>query len=232
MEAVPQSTGQESDIPKPEIRDARKQIIAIAAEMFAVKGFSKVSIRDIARRADLSVSTVMYHAGSKESLLEHCLEATFSADERMADLIEFMGNTRPSTPEEFFSLYDRFVELAVAQVANYPMACRLWWRLLLDHEQLFHSLEEKLHRKLFVTCNSCLKNAQHDGLIRQEIRDLSFFVSSLDSMIDGFFVGGHIFADGNRTVPGDINYREDFVRWLKQYGRLVLSRTSSDPEAQ
>lgn len=215
------------NVPDPNLKveGSRGEILKVAAELFATHGYSKVSIRDIARTASVSVSTVMYHAGSKENLLEHCLDATFSADKGLVELIEYMGNIKVTTSEEFFALYDRFIELSIAQVAKYPMTCRLWWRLLLDHETLFHSLEEKFHRQLFISCNRFLKDAQQAGLIRDDSVDLSFFLASLDATIDGFFVGGHIKADGTRTSPGGVEGLQEFVRWLKQFGRLVLAKS-------
>lgn len=203
---------------------SKAEIFGIAAELFATHGFSKVSIRDIARAAGVSVSTVMYHGGSKENLLEHCLDATFSSDKVVAELVEYMDNVKISSSEEFFALYDRFIELSISQITRYPLTCRLWWRLLLDHETLFHSLEERYHRKLFMSCNRLLSDAQAAGLIRDDVDDLTFFLSSLDSIIDGFFVGGHIESDGTRTPASDAQNLQRLVRWLKHYGRLVLSK--------
>ncbi|TDE10498.1 TetR/AcrR family transcriptional regulator [Dyadobacter psychrotolerans] len=46
------------------------QIIAVAERLFAAKGFSGTSIRDISQEADINVSMISYYFGSKEKLIE------------------------------------------------------------------------------------------------------------------------------------------------------------------
>jgi AcrR family transcriptional regulator len=46
----------------------REQIIKVASELFAEQGFDGVSIRDITSRAEVNLSAVTYHFGSKEAL--------------------------------------------------------------------------------------------------------------------------------------------------------------------
>lgn len=50
------------------------QIIAVAERLFAAKGFSATSIRDISQEADINVSMVSYYFGSKEKLIEALFE--------------------------------------------------------------------------------------------------------------------------------------------------------------
>lgn len=49
-----------------DLLSGRDRIIAIATQMFANQGFAQVSIRAIAAEAECTISTVMYHAGSKQ----------------------------------------------------------------------------------------------------------------------------------------------------------------------
>ncbi|MBM3964053.1 MAG: helix-turn-helix transcriptional regulator [Planctomycetes bacterium] len=58
----------------------RDRIIAIAKQIFANQGFAQVSIRAIAAEAKCTISTVMYHAGSKQELLEACLDNAFAKE--------------------------------------------------------------------------------------------------------------------------------------------------------
>jgi AcrR family transcriptional regulator len=50
------------------------QIISVAERLFAAKGFSATSIRDISQEADINVSMVSYYFGSKEKLIEALFE--------------------------------------------------------------------------------------------------------------------------------------------------------------
>lgn len=46
------------------------QIIEVAERLFASKGFSGTSVRDIAQEADVNVAMISYYFGSKEKLIE------------------------------------------------------------------------------------------------------------------------------------------------------------------
>ncbi|MCF2447126.1 TetR family transcriptional regulator [Dyadobacter sp. CY345] len=50
------------------------QIIGVAEKLFAEKGFSGTSIRDISQEADINVSMISYYFGSKEKLIEALFE--------------------------------------------------------------------------------------------------------------------------------------------------------------
>jgi AcrR family transcriptional regulator len=49
--------------------EGRLRIMAVAGQLFAAKGFNGTSIRDIARAADMSMSNMYHHFGSKENVL-------------------------------------------------------------------------------------------------------------------------------------------------------------------
>ena len=49
--------------------EGRWRIMSVAGQLFSVKGFNGTSIRDIARAADMSMSNMYHHFGSKENVL-------------------------------------------------------------------------------------------------------------------------------------------------------------------
>lgn len=53
-----------------EYNQKQLQIISVAERLFAAKGFSATSIRDISQEADINVSMVSYYFGSKDKLIE------------------------------------------------------------------------------------------------------------------------------------------------------------------
>jgi AcrR family transcriptional regulator len=52
----------------------RADILNGALECFALKGFAGASVQDIARRARVTKSLVLYHFGSKQELWQACIE--------------------------------------------------------------------------------------------------------------------------------------------------------------
>jgi len=57
-----------------EYNSKQLQIISVAERLFAEKGFSGTSIRDISQEADINVSMISYYFGSKEKLIEALFE--------------------------------------------------------------------------------------------------------------------------------------------------------------
>jgi len=55
---------------KAEDQETRGRLLAAAARLFAERGFAKVTVRDICRRARANVAAVNYHFGSKDALFE------------------------------------------------------------------------------------------------------------------------------------------------------------------
>jgi AcrR family transcriptional regulator len=56
-----------------EFTDKQIQIIDIAERLFAERGFDGTSVRDIADEAGINVAMISYYFGSKEKLMEACL---------------------------------------------------------------------------------------------------------------------------------------------------------------
>ena len=57
-----------------EYNSKQLQIIGVAEKLFAEKGFSGTSVRDISQEADINVSMISYYFGSKEKLIEALFE--------------------------------------------------------------------------------------------------------------------------------------------------------------
>lgn len=59
--------------------DTRNRLLAAAEDLFADRGFTAVSIRDIAAEADVNVAAVNYHFHSKDNLYVEVLRHVMSA---------------------------------------------------------------------------------------------------------------------------------------------------------
>mgnify|MGYP000851783382 CR=1 FL=1 len=76
-------------IVKTDFNEKQIQILLIAENLFAEKGFDGTSIRDIAKEAKINIAMVSYYFGSKEKLLESLvLFKTSGLKEQLVNLIE------------------------------------------------------------------------------------------------------------------------------------------------
>lgn len=73
-------------------RARRSQFIECALESLAERGFAGTSIAEVARRAEVSKSVVLYHFGSKQELLEAAVEEVYT--KAAPDLIAAMESAQ------------------------------------------------------------------------------------------------------------------------------------------
>ncbi|GAA3967635.1 TetR/AcrR family transcriptional regulator [Actinomadura viridis] len=89
-------------------------ILRTAERLFARKGLDEVSIRDITAAADISISSVYYHFGSKERLILAILERRIAElnDRRAALLAEIEDRTEPTVRDVISLLVIPTAEMA------------------------------------------------------------------------------------------------------------------------
>jgi AcrR family transcriptional regulator len=91
------------------VADSRARIVGAARELFADRGFHRVSLDEIARRADVARATVYHQFGSKLGLLEAVIQ-DFELRAGMDALTELVETATP----------DRLVRAVVSA------GCRYW----------------------------------------------------------------------------------------------------------
>ena len=81
--------------------DTKERILDVSERLFADRGFSKTSLRDITSEAGVNLAAVNYHFGSKEALLSAILERRFRPinDKRIALLDELEAAAGKDGPE-------------------------------------------------------------------------------------------------------------------------------------
>lgn len=191
--------------------------------MFAERGFHAVSIRDIAAESKVSVSTVLYHAGSKQQLLERILANSFSAQTPLLHAAARLDPNEIGDREAFFELYDWFVELLVQQAVEFPQVRRLWLRLLLDEPTLFLKFDAEYSWPLAQQVIDLLHKLRDRGILASNDDRLRYFVASVDWILDGFFSGGVYESGGCRSDPLATNEVAKLSTFLKDHGRSFFA---------
>ncbi|KLO21633.1 hypothetical protein X275_08480 [Marinitoga sp. 1197] len=67
------------------IESIKERIFKSAVDLFFKKGFEATGVREIAKKANVSISMINYHFGSKKGILKEIIEVFFS---RMNELLE------------------------------------------------------------------------------------------------------------------------------------------------
>ena len=136
-----------------EYSDKQMQIMEAAETLFAAKGFSGTSVRDISETAHVNLAMISYYFGSKEKLFE----AMFSYRSGFFKLqLENMLQNKELTPmEKMEQLIDQYI-------------------LKLTNQQCFHRImvkEQMMNNNEFITAQIHEMKVRNQGLIKQLIQE-------------------------------------------------------------
>lgn len=131
--------------------NTKEHIMQAALEMFSVRGYSAVSIRDIGRVVGVKESTIYYHYTNKQAILD-------AITERMQDIHnnreQALGMT--DEPEQALALFQQISEEQLYGMGwglldfyrNDPFACQ--FRRMVMIEQFGNEALGRLYRQMFI----------------------------------------------------------------------------------
>jgi AcrR family transcriptional regulator len=135
-----------------EQRDARAQLLAAAAEVFARRGFRDASVDEVAARAGYSKGAVYWHFSGKEDLFFALMEERVDRPTReMIDLLESAPPDQDMGPEAS----RRFVELMQSEREL----------LLLRHEYWSQAVRDSKLRSRYAKRQAKLRKALGKALV-------------------------------------------------------------------
>jgi len=123
--------------------DTRQRLLMAAGKLFAEKGMSGASIREIARKARVNVAAVNYHYGSKENLYRAVLHYVFVERTGLQASSFLPPPGEQATPQ---AMADALARLVAHRVSVYLSPEEALWpsriaiRCLLDPRPAFESI--------------------------------------------------------------------------------------------
>jgi len=94
--------------------ETRERLVEVSARLFAERGFSKVTVREICQRANANVAAVNYHFGGKDGLYQEIVSSAIRTMQSTTDEIREAGAKRPA--EEQLAI---FVHTFLSRVAQH-----------------------------------------------------------------------------------------------------------------
>ena len=98
-------------------RETRDRLLNVAARLFAARGFSKVTVRDICQKAHANVAAINYHFGGKTGLYEEVLRAAIETMQGTTTAAREAGEERPAE-EQLEAYIAIFLERVVARAQD------------------------------------------------------------------------------------------------------------------
>ncbi|MEW6058264.1 MAG: TetR/AcrR family transcriptional regulator [Bdellovibrionota bacterium] len=150
---------------------SRERLIWAAKKLFAQKGFKGATVREIASLADIRESQINHHFGSKEGLLQACLEGL--EDTRLKHVEKYLSKPCHSTAD-FRSRLEYLVnELMDAHLHLYDEMKILYFIEMTDSE--FPQEFQKKWFLLFTEIAKFIEASKKTGVVRKNV-DSRFFV--------------------------------------------------------
>lgn len=169
------------------VEDRREQIIDAATHVFARKGYSNATNKDIAREAGITAGLIYYYFESKEALLY----AVFEARSPLKLMASFPPQALALPPEQFFPMLIQQV-LDVVEGEDMLGLLRVMIPELLHNSDKF-ALPVSLFPRLF----GFLGNYVEAKIASSEIRplDVSLTVQTLVGSVMGFVLRRQLLRD-------------------------------------
>ena len=166
-------------------------LLDAAESLFAERGFSAVSTRDIADRAGVNLGSIQYHFGSKSQLFIATVHRLMSRSLGSGDF-RAMLESHPVNQESSALILADFISLFLREMCTQqgPRACRMMYREALGetsaHPEMFealvssvvHDFSRPLDLKLRTLINQITPNLQEtelDFIIQSIIGQCSFY---------------------------------------------------------
>ena len=160
-------------------KDCQNSIITTAIPLFAMKGLNGVSVRELARAADVNISMISYYFGGKEGLYAAVLEEQFATLTRL----EWVDQMEKDTLEKF----EMYVRATVSRYRKNPYLLRFYTSELTNPTACFETIVKPAIKKVV----EMLLVTFSDGLLHEKFRDglnPADTVLALAGMINFYFL--------------------------------------------
>ena len=164
-----------------ELHDAREKLLAAGTELFAVKGFAGVSIRQLAETAGVNSALISYYYGGKEGLYAAVITAQY---ERLFGKFEAIAaSTAPV--EEKIRMYADVIRRNHTE--DQPLMARLIQGELTSPTACLENVVRKYTVRIAGIISGVLRQGIQSGVFRPDI-DPVFAAMTLAGMLNFYFI--------------------------------------------
>ncbi|WP_406259148.1 TetR/AcrR family transcriptional regulator [Streptomyces nigra] len=188
----------------------RELILREATELFAARGPEGTSLRDIAARVGIDVSSLHHHFPAKEALYDACFEQVHAAErEALAPLVAGLREAATTGGEPLAAALRALADGFVDFLEEHPHTTFLWLRRWLDPTR-GAGLDEAYALPLYGEVERALLEAAQAGTVRETTPHVT-----VRSLV--WAAHGHVTALAAASPADRERERYEFRLWVRRF---------------
>jgi AcrR family transcriptional regulator len=205
-----------------EFSEKQIQILDVAEQLFATKGFDGTSVRDIAQEAGVNIAMISYYFGSKEKLLEAVFEHRTAY---LRSAIENMLLNNDVAPlNKIYSLIDHFVDKVMTQQPFHTIMAR---EPIGDKDSVIKNLMGEAKRRNYELIKKLIGEGQRKGAFKKNI-DIPFMMMTMVGTANQLLTAQHHYKELSnlQSMPEEEfqeHIRKKLSTHLKRLFKAILS---------
>lgn len=182
-----------------DFNDKQIQIMETAEELFAEKGFSGTSVRDIADAADVNVAMISYYFGSKEKMLESLFN--YRSSSTMLKLESMYNNTALSPMEKVHQMIDYYIDKFLNQQCFHKVMMR---EQVGNHRHAIAELIQEYKKRNQALVKQLIHEGQKAGDFVKNV-DIPLLMTTLVGTVSHMVTTQHSYKEINnlQVMPDD-----------------------------
>ncbi|MGC4100603.1 TetR family transcriptional regulator [Ferruginibacter sp.] len=174
-----------------DFNDKQIKIMETAEELFAEKGFSGTSVRDIADAADINVAMISYYFGSKEKMLESIF--TFRSETTMLKLESMFKNTALTPMEKVNQMIDYYIDKFMNQQCFHKIMMR---EQVANHRHAISGLIQEYKKRNQALVKQLIAEGQKSGDFVKNV-DIPLLMTTLVGTVSHLVTTQHFYKELN-----------------------------------
>ncbi|ODT34818.1 MAG: hypothetical protein ABS67_03890 [Niabella sp. SCN 42-15] len=202
-----------------EYSEKQLHIMNVAIDLFAEKGFTETSVRQIAEKAEVNLAMINYYFGSKKELLESIFE--YQLANKTISLEQIMSNAALNPVQKIEAYLDYFIESAFSSLKfNKIMVKRTTTEV--DRESKIFKLVVESRAQYRSIIEKVIVQGQKEKLFRKNIDIVlmsAIFVGTVNHVLSNvpYYSTVYHIEQGNMKA-----YKETFVKKLNKEIKLII----------
>ena len=180
----------------------QEKLFAAAIPLFTEKGYAAVSIRDIAKAADVNVSSISYYFRGKEGLYHAIIES------HIAIISKAISSAEGLSPEERLKHYAK----AISEIhTKKPYVIRFIQSELVNPTSAMDTILKKHLFSFYRYLNKAIQDGIDTGIFRTDL-NVHHAALSLVGILNFYFIAKPLFRDFlDTSIETDAAYAEQAV---------------------